>query len=58
MAVYRITEKNDGTVEIWARFTPFKGAATKHHIARGKRGDVGAMAMQAAEWAKEQRKPK
>lgn len=56
MAVYRVKEMKDGTIRVWARYQPFKGAATKSHIIVGKPEDVAAMALHAAEWVAEQRK--
>lgn len=57
MAVYRIKELKDGTVRVWARYTPFKGGATQSRILVGPRQDTGKMALQAAEWVAKQRRP-
>lgn len=57
MAIYRIQERKDGTVRVWARYTPFKGGATKSFIRFGPREDTGKMVVQAAKWVASQRKP-
>ena len=55
VAIYRVEKRKDGTVRIWARYTPFKGAATKSHIITGAPEDTHKMALQAAEWVAKQR---
>ena len=58
VAVYKVEKMKDGTIRLWARYTPFKGAATKSHIVAGPPEDTYKMAMQAAEWVAKQRKPR
>lgn len=55
MAQYRVKRLKDGNIQVWARFTPFKGAATKSKAFVGSRKALPATALSAAEWVKKQR---
>ena len=55
MAQYRVKRLKDGNYQVWARFTPFKGASTKSRAFVGNRKALPATAMQAAEWVAKQR---
>lgn len=41
MATYEIKRQPDGQWRIWARYTPFKGAATKSRVVTVVREDIG-----------------
>lgn len=55
MAQYRVKRLKNGTFQIWARHTPFKGAPTKGRAFVGNREALPQMALQAGEWVAKQR---
>ena len=55
MAQYRVKQRKDGKIQVWARYTPFKGAATKSKVFTGDPDALAEVALQAGEWVKKQR---
>lgn len=55
MANYRVKRKKNGHIQVWARFTPFKGAATKSKLFSGPPEAISETALRAAEWVGKQR---
>lgn len=58
MAKYRIKVMPDGSVRIWGRYQPFKGAATTSFIETVERGEVAAAVERIAEKVKQARNPR
>lgn len=57
MATYQVKRKDDGTVEIWARFTAVKGGPRRTRVFAGPRSDVEKTSLAAVNWVDEQRYP-
>lgn len=57
MAKYLVKRKDDGTVEIWARFRATKGGPRRTRVFSGPRSDVEKSALEAVAWVDGLRHP-
>ncbi len=55
MAKYRLKKMVDGRWRVWARYQPFKGAATQSHIVYATRAELGPAVDECAKWVETRR---
>lgn len=55
MAKYKLKKMGEDLWRVWARYQPFKGAATKSKIVWSSKAGIAKAAQETADWVKAQR---